>query len=103
MLFEKAKLAGLKRKIEDRHGMSWHAAIICSIDKKKQFGFSEYETYANYVYSGDSTSVILKNANNKSLKSSFASLGKAQTLRLARTYRSLSFHQRKGYSTPARH
>lgn len=103
MLFEKAKLAGLKRKIEDRHGMSWHAAIIRSIDKRKQFGFSEYETYANYVYSGDSTSVIMKTANNKSLKSSFASLGKAQTLRLARTFRSLSFHQRKGYSTPARH
>ncbi|MNN58359.1 hypothetical protein D3C81_1734040 [compost metagenome] len=103
MLFEKAKLAGLKRKIEARHGMSWYTAIIRSIDKKKQFGFSEYETYANYVYSGNSASVILKKANNKSLKSPFAALGKAQTQKLARTFRSLSFHQRKGYSTPARH
>ncbi|MEK5026930.1 DUF6492 family protein [Paenibacillus sp. FSL M7-1046] len=103
MLFEKAKLAGLKRKIEARHGMSWHAAIIRSIDKKKQFGFSEFETYANYVYSGNSAAVILKNANNKSLKTSAASLGKAQIQKYARTYRSLSFHQRKGYSTPPKH
>lgn len=102
MLFEKTKLAALKRKIEARHGMSWHAAIIRSIDRKKQFGFSEYETYANYVYSGNSASVLLRNANNKSLKTSVAALKKEQIHKLARTYRSLSFHHRKGYSIPAK-
>ncbi|WP_019911746.1 DUF6492 family protein [Paenibacillus sp. HW567] len=103
MLFEKAKLAGLKRKIEARHGVSWHAAILRSIDKRRQFGFSEFETYANYVYSGNSASVLLRNANNTSLKTSAAALGKEQIQKLARTYRSLSFHQRKGYSIPAKH
>ncbi|OKP90354.1 hypothetical protein A3844_05530 [Paenibacillus helianthi] len=102
MLFERAKLAGLKRKIEARHGVSWHAAILRSIDRKKQFGFSEFETYANYVYSRDSTSVLLKKANNKSLSTSAAALGTARLQKLARTYRSLSFHHRKGYSIPAK-
>lgn len=100
MLFESAKLASLKRMIEARHGMPWHAAILRSIDKTKQFGFSEFETYANYVYSRNSAAVLLRNANNKALKTPAASLGKAQLQKYARTYRSLSFHQRKGYSTP---
>ena len=78
MLFEKSRLASLKREIEARHGMTWHAAILHCIDRKKQFGFSEFETYANYVYSRNRASVQLRNANNKSLKSSAASLGKAE-------------------------
>jgi hypothetical protein len=82
--------------------MTWHAAILHCIDRKKQFGFSEFETYANYVYSRNRASVQLRNANNKSLKSSAASLGKAEIQKYARTYRSLSFHQRKGYSRPAK-
>ncbi|WP_379153632.1 DUF6492 family protein [Paenibacillus sp. sgz5001063] len=102
MLFERAKLAGLKRKIEARHGLSWHTAILRSIDRKKQFGFSEFETYANYVYGMDSSSVLLKKANNKSLTTAVADLGNARLQNLARTFRSLSFHQRKGYSIPAK-
>ncbi|WP_042197107.1 DUF6492 family protein [Paenibacillus camerounensis] len=103
MLFEKQKLAALKHGIEARHGLPWHAAIIRSINKKKQFGFSEYETYANYVYSHSRASVLLRSANNKSLHSPAASLNEKQIRKLARTYRSLSFHQRKGYSMPGRH
>ncbi|AIQ59923.1 DUF6492 family protein [Paenibacillus borealis] len=102
MLFESAKLASLKRTIEARHGMPWHAAILRSINKKRQFGFSEFETYANYVYSRNSAAVLLRNANNKSLSTPVAALGQERIQRLARTYRSLSFHQRKGYSTPAK-
>ncbi|MEK4047855.1 DUF6492 family protein [Paenibacillus sp. FSL H8-0048] len=102
MLFESAKLANLKRKIAARHGMSWHAAILHSINKKRQFGFSEFETYANYVYSTNRASVLLKNANNKALKTPAGSLGQEQLSKYAHTYRSLSFHQRKGYSTPGK-
>ncbi|QUL53147.1 hypothetical protein KDC22_22340 [Paenibacillus tritici] len=102
MLFESAKLASLKRTIEARHGMSWHAAIIRSINKKRQFGFSEFETYANYVYSGNRTAVLLKNAKNKSLKIPAGSLTQSQIQKYAGSYRSLSFHQRKGYSTPGK-
>lgn len=102
MLFESAKLASLKRTIEVRHGVPWHTAILRSINKKRQFGFSEFETYANYVYSRNSASFLLKNALNKSLKTPAGSLGKEQLSKYARAYRSLSFHQRKGYSTPGK-
>jgi hypothetical protein len=102
MLFECAKLSSLKRKIEARHGIPWHTAIIRCIDTRKQFGFSEFETYANYIYSTNSGSVILKTALNKSLKTSAVSLGKSKTRLLAHKYRSLSFHQRKGYSRAPR-
>ncbi|WP_151737467.1 DUF6492 family protein [Paenibacillus tengchongensis] len=101
MLFDKTKLGELKRSIEARHGMRWHAAILHSINKKRQFGFSEYETYANYVYSRNPGLVIMRSAANKSLHTAMSRLGEARVRKLARTYRSLSFHQRKGYSRPA--
>ncbi|WP_239004522.1 DUF6492 family protein [Paenibacillus tepidiphilus] len=102
MLFDKNKLAELKRTIESKHGLRWHAAILRSINKKRQFGFSEFETYANYVYSRNPGSVVMRSAANKALHSSMSSLGAGQLRKLARTYRSLSFHQRKGYSVPAK-
>ena len=98
MLFERTKLAQLKRKIEARHGLTWYNAIIRSIDKTRQFGFSEFETYANYVYSENSSGVILKDAQNKSIHTPISSLSSARIMKLAQSYRSLSFHQRKGYS-----
>jgi len=102
MLFERSKLSQLKRKIEARHGLPWYTAIIRSIDKKKQFGFSEFETYANYLYSQNSSAVTLKSARNIALKTSASSLSKTYTTKLSKTYRSLSFHQRKGYSRKTR-
>ncbi|MCL6604913.1 MAG: DUF6492 family protein [Paenibacillus sp.] len=102
MLFERSKLAQLKRKIEAKHGLPWYTAILRSINKKQQFGFSEFETYANYIYSENPSGVILKNAQNKSLKTSASSLSKGQTIKLSKTYRSLSFHQRKGYTRTSR-
>lgn len=98
MLFEKSKLSELKRTIEAKHGRVWHDAIIRSINKKKQFGFSEFETYANYVYSRNSGSVRMKSSINKSLKTPAASLGTGRMQELSRRYLSLSFHQRKAYS-----
>ena len=98
MLFERNKLAQLKRKIEARHGLPWYNAIIRSINKTRQFGFSEFETYANYIYSENSAGVILKSALNKSIHTPVSSLGSVRTTKLAQSYRSLSFHQRKDYS-----
>ncbi|WP_410771441.1 DUF6492 family protein [Fontibacillus sp. BL9] len=97
MLFEKAKLSRMKREIEARHGMPWYKAIIRSMDRKKQFAFSEYETYGNYVYSTDRSGVLLRKARNKSLHGSPGEIGKPRLAKLARSYRSLSFHKRKGY------
>lgn len=97
MMFDKAKLKSLKDKIEARHGMKWYKAIVASVNRKKQFGFSEFETYGNYVYSGNPGQVRLKSALNKSLFSSPAALSGPAVRKLARTYRSLSFHKRKAY------
>ncbi|MDQ0086791.1 hypothetical protein J2T12_000185 [Paenibacillus anaericanus] len=102
MLFDKSKLSQLKRTIEAKHNLPWYRAIIRSIDKTKQFGFSEYETYANYVYSTTPKSMILKNALNKGLKVKASTLPQAQMKKLALSYRSLSFHERKGYSRSTR-
>lgn len=102
MLFDKSKLSALKKRIEAAHQMPWYKAIIRSINKNKQFGFSEYETYANYLYTLNSSRMILMSSKNKSLNMNASSLNKHQLLKLARRYRSLSFHKRKIYSQAPR-
>lgn len=98
MLFDRSKLIQLKKAIADRHQLPWYTAIIRSIDKTKQFGFSEYETYANYLYSQNPSSIILKTSLNKALKVRASTVKGASLHKFAERYRSLSFHQRKAYS-----
>ncbi|MCL6658792.1 DUF6492 family protein [Paenibacillus amylolyticus] len=98
MLFDKSKLAALKQKIEAVHKLPWYKAIISSINKKKQFGFSEYETYANFMYTKNPGSMVLRSSKNKSLNVNASSLKEQQIRKLALKYRSLSFHKRKIYS-----
>lgn len=98
MMFDKTKLGPLKRRIEARHGKPWYKAIIGSINRRKQFGFSEYETYGNFAYSRAPGGVRLKSALNTSLHTSPGSLSAAALRKLARRYRSISFHKRKVYT-----
>lgn len=98
MMFDKVKLRSLKAKIERRHGTKWYKAILRSINRKKQFGFSEFETYGNYVYSASPGKVRLRSALNKSLNASPSAMPVARMRKLASRYRSLSFHKRKVYS-----
>lgn len=97
MLFDKTKLSALKRTIEARHGTRWYQAILNSVNRSKQFGFSEYETYGNFVYSLTPGAVRLKSALNRSLSGSPSRLSRAARHKLARRFRSLSFHKRKVY------
>lgn len=97
MLFNRRKLASLRKAIEERHGMRWHDAIWRSMDKTKPYAFSEFETYGNYVYAGDPGNVIRLPARNKKMTSDVRRLAEGTLRKLARSYRSLSFHQRKGY------
>jgi len=97
MVFNRRKLAALKRAIEKRHGTSWHEAIWRSMDKTKPYAFSEYETYGNFVYGNDPAAVIRLPALNRRMKADPRRLSKDAFRRLARSYRSLSFHERKGY------
>ncbi|AZN39861.1 hypothetical protein EJC50_09530 [Paenibacillus albus] len=98
MLFEKSKLRQMKRMIAAKHGTSWYRAIIRSMDRTKQFAFSEFETYGNYVYSGNPKSVQLRKTMNRSFNMSISQMSQKQMQALSRKYRSLSFHKRKGYS-----
>ncbi|BCG56862.1 DUF6492 family protein [Paenibacillus sp. URB8-2] len=97
MLFERRRLSRMKREIESMHGVPWYTAIMRSMNRTRQFAFSEFETYANYVYSADRGGMILKKARNKSLNMSASQISKPAIQKYARTFRSLSFHKRKGY------
>ncbi|TYP73127.1 DUF6492 family protein [Paenibacillus methanolicus] len=97
MLFEKSKLRELKRFIEAIHGTSWYRAIIDSIDRTKQFGFSEYETYGNYVYTRYPDGVRLLPARNRALHARVDRMTARRYKKLAVRYRSVSFHEREGY------
>ncbi|WP_020617057.1 DUF6492 family protein [Paenibacillus daejeonensis] len=98
MLFERAKVRQMKQKIEARHGMSWYRAILKSMNRKKQFAFSEFETYANYHISSSPGRHVLKPAMNRSFHLHPSQLAPARLRQLALRYRSLSFHKRKDYS-----
>lgn len=98
MLFEKSKLRQLKKAIASKHQTSWYSAIIRKIDKSKQFAFSEFETYGNFLYSRNPGGLVLKKALNKSLNMNFAQITPKRIKTLSQKYRSISFHKRKGYA-----
>ncbi|WP_442602299.1 DUF6492 family protein [Paenibacillus sp. KN14-4R] len=98
MLFERTKLAAMKRKIEKRHHMRWYAAILNKATKRKAFSFSEFETYGNYVratYPGQS---IQKLSRNRGLRTNMKNLSPTSLRKLAKKFKSLSFHKRKAYT-----
>lgn len=97
MLLEKSKLQQLKRTLEARHHKSWYSAIIQCTDKTKQFGFSEFETYGNFVYANYPNQLIMKPCLNKSFHMNARQLSPLQITRMSRTFRSLSFHKRGWY------
>ncbi|MGF7047892.1 hypothetical protein J2T13_002398 [Paenibacillus sp. DS2015] len=99
MLFEKSRLIQLKKAIVAKHHTSWHSAILRSMDLTKQFAFSEFETYANFLHSTDRKSLILKKAQNKSLNMNVMQASKSRVESLSHQYRSISFHKRKDYTT----
>ncbi|MOA26232.1 hypothetical protein D3C78_1470080 [compost metagenome] len=97
MLFDRAKLTQLKKRIELTHKVRWYSAILQKIDKTKPFAFSEFETYGNYLYSADPKRVILKKALNKSLNASIRKVSPRRLLELSKRHRSVSFHKRGSY------
>lgn len=97
MLYKKSKLAQLKRLIESKHHTRWYTAIQKKMNKSKQYAFSEFETYGNFLYSSNPGGLILKKALNKSLNMSFSQMSPHKIKTLAKKYRSISFHKRKGY------
>lgn len=97
MLFDKSKLSRLKRKIEAMHKTRWYWAIIKKTNKQSYAGFSEFETYGNFVKAHYPGQLVVKSALNKSLCSRPASLTRRRMIRLAQRYRSISFHKRRWF------
>ncbi|TXK84817.1 DUF6492 family protein [Paenibacillus sp. N3.4] len=97
MLFEKSKLVKLKKAIEAKHQTSWYKAILRSMNKSRQFAFSEFETYGNFLHSAYPGQLILKKALNKGLHMNVTQIPKSKVSQLAKSYRSISFHKRKDY------
>lgn len=95
MVFNRRKLVRLKREIETRHGMRWFDAIWHCMDKTKPYAFSEYETYGNFLYATQPGSIVRLPARNKSMHIPVRRLSDKAIRQYARSYRSLSFHQRK--------
>ncbi|MBW5467391.1 hypothetical protein GPJ61_05835 [Brevibacillus formosus] len=97
MLFDKSKLSRLKSKIEARHKTRWYWAIIKKTNKQSYAGFSEFETYGNFVKAHYPGHQLVISSLNKSLSSKPASLTRKRIVRLAQKYRSISFHKRGWY------
>ncbi|USB33781.1 DUF6492 family protein [Paenibacillus sp. YPG26] len=98
MLFDSVKLSRLKRIIEHRHGVRWYTAILKQLNRRKQFGFSEFETYGNFLRSNYPSAITLRPTLNREFKKSILAVPAPERQQLARAYRSLSFHKRSGYS-----
>ncbi|MFC4809656.1 DUF6492 family protein [Paenibacillus sp. GCM10023250] len=101
MLFEKSKLRQLKRTIAKKHGMRWYSAVLRKMDKSKQFAFSEFETYGNFLYARNPSGLVLRPALNKSLSMNIANITPQRLRTLSQRFRSISFHKRRGYSRKA--
>ncbi|WP_028551589.1 DUF6492 family protein [Paenibacillus sp. UNC451MF] len=97
MLFERSKVKQLKQVIESKHNRSWYSAIMRSMNKSKRFAFSEFETYGNFIHSTTPDKLILKPAMNRSFNWSLNQISQSKLTSLAKKYRSISLHKRKGY------
>ncbi|MGC5326893.1 DUF6492 family protein [Brevibacillus sp. SYSU BS000544] len=98
MLFEKSKLARFKKKIESKQKRKWYSAIIKCTNKASKVGFSEFESYGNFIYSKYPGSFVIKKASNKSLYTNASSVSSSQREEFAKRFRSLSFHKRSAYN-----
>lgn len=69
MIFNKIVLKNLKTHIEEHNKLNWIDSIISNIDKNELSGFSEYETYGQWVLENYSELYIREYFFNKSLRS----------------------------------
>lgn len=93
MLFEKSKVSRLKKHFEDRSQTPWHRAIMMCTDRTHTSGFSDYETYGNFVLSTYPGHVELEYWHNRSIPRPLLKQTMENRMRrLARRYNTLSFH-----------
>lgn len=91
-LINKVRLKQLKLDIEQYCKKPWYRAIIENIDKSNGSAISDYETYGQYMYYNYNHEIELEDWSNISLKRSDLSKISILLNKLARNYKTVSFH-----------
>lgn len=86
MLFSKGMLKEMKEQIEHLHRTNWIDAILRNVDYTDNSGFSEYETYGNYLLRHHPDTVKIEYWFNKSLK------GVEEIVKTPSYYKTVSIH-----------
>ena len=94
-LFQKDKLAILKKKIEKHTKAKWYKAIINSVDINEGSSVSDYETYGQFVYSNYPREFILEHWFNLSLSRPVLDKIPEMLKENYRKYKAISFHSYK--------
>jgi len=92
MLFDAEVLKSMRAAIETRWHRPWYRAIIDNIDKTKESGFSDYETYGDYYLTCDQPKPIFNYWSNESLTIDSLRDIKQIITDAAPYFRSVSFH-----------
>ncbi|MFA6074533.1 MAG: DUF6492 family protein [Negativicutes bacterium] len=91
MLINKTKLRILKNEIESKFSLKWYQAIMNSIDYSEISGFSEYETYGNWMlenYPEETDLLYWSNYSTSRINIDYQTLVK----KYSSEYCSVSFH-----------
>ncbi len=94
-LFQKNKLAAVKKKIEEQCGVQWYSAIINNIDINEGSFVSDYETYGQFVYQNYPKEFILEHWFNLSLSRKNLDNLLELVNKCGLDYKSISFHSYK--------
>ncbi len=92
MIFNKSLLAELKRELCEKHHKSWDATIVENIDHNQHSGFSEFETYGNWMHIHHRDKLRKVPFYNQSItRDKLIDISKIQ-MRYSKHYTSVSFH-----------
>lgn len=91
MIFNQRKLNELKNFMENKHGLPWYEVIIKYLDRETMSGFSEYETYGNYLFDFYRDEIILEYFYNIRFKTNYLNSAKELAHKLSNKYKTLSF------------
>lgn len=92
MIFNKSLLTELKQELYEKHHKSWDAVIIDNINHNQYSGFSEFETYGNWMYIHHKNKINKVPFYNQSItRDKLVDISKIQR-RYSKYYTSVSFH-----------
>lgn len=92
MLFERDSTLGMKKHIELITGIGWEKSIIQNTDIKEMSGFSEYETYGNYMLKYHKKNVDLNYWYNQSFSKLKSNSIESVIEDSRNKFKSISFH-----------